>query len=225
MPAALPRRVLQGSAKPPKGKGWGIGGGWQGNEEVLAGSGRQAAHISVRARIVPARMLQAPDMHTRFKEFLVIPRAFLFPPRVVSSRISPAGSLRTNPIRQKYTMSEATPNLAPDVVAPNQASHNAFFVMLIRSIVPIIATLLFSGAFWWPGMGWRDGTPPILHFVLSFHLPLAVGLVCGSALLRQSGLGWKLIGFVCVAVCGCGLIEILVNSVILGSGIKFYSRS
>jgi hypothetical protein len=79
MPAALPRRALQGNAKPPMGKGWGNGGGWQGNEEGMAGSGRQAAHLSARARIVPVRRPQAPDMHTRPKEFLVIPGEFLFP--------------------------------------------------------------------------------------------------------------------------------------------------
>ena len=67
----------------------------------MAGSGRQTAHISARARIVPARRPQAPDRHTRPKDILVIPNDFPFPPGVLPRRISPAGALRANPIRQE----------------------------------------------------------------------------------------------------------------------------
>ena len=53
------------------------------------------------ARRTPGSIRETPNMRTPREEFLGIPRDFPFPPRVVNSRISPAGALRTKSDRQR----------------------------------------------------------------------------------------------------------------------------
>jgi len=100
----------------------------------------------------------------------------------------------------------------------------AAVINIVRMAIASVAALMFGAAFWWPGVGWRDGPPPLAFFVVTFHIPLAVGLVCGAKLLTQPGALSKAIGTFCVAVCGLGLAEILVKSLFLGETIWFYSR-
>lgn len=105
-----------------------------------------------------------------------------------------------------------------------QRSRQNLFVNFMRAIAALIATIFFCEAYWLRGAGWRDGPPDIGFFVELFHIPLAIGLVAGAALLFQSDAIWKILGFICVAVCGCGLLDILFNSVVIGDRMQFYCR-
>lgn len=56
----------------------------------------------------------------------------------------------------------------------------AAVIQFVRGIVAGIATLFFVKAYWIPGARWRDGPPTLEYFILTFHIPLSIGLVCGS---------------------------------------------
>jgi hypothetical protein len=93
----------------------------------------------------------------------------------------------------------------------------------VRAVVASIASVWFALHFWWPGSGWRDWPPPMIWFVLVFHIPLALGLTLGCRLAVRSRGICRAIGCLCLIICVPAVLEIVLASA-CGRGVWVYSR-